>query len=95
MSRFIVVQLSVSAIPPSPQTFVPSAAPTYAPDPCQDQNPNCGNFDMPATCTNYAAWSKDNCQRTCQICQRKYLMLNMYLQDILHFISFLKDISVS
>ena len=96
----IHLYFGILAIPPTPppgvsptQVVTPTAAPSIN-DPCRDQNPNCGQFNMPQTCIDYAAWSRDNCNRTCQFCTRKFTVDSEIFVKILFSGIALKDILV-
>ncbi|KAH3775135.1 hypothetical protein DPMN_176532, partial [Dreissena polymorpha] len=57
-----------AAIPPTGMSLTPVPGTTISAETCQDQNPNCRAYDIPAVCIDYAGWAKDNCQRSCGMC---------------------------
>ncbi|KAL3859113.1 hypothetical protein ACJMK2_009345 [Sinanodonta woodiana] len=72
-SKLVQIQATVasatcSGIPPSAATNLPTVATTEAPDPCHDQLSTCSLFEIPAVCSDFADWARDNCQRSCGFC---------------------------
>lgn len=72
----------ISAIPPSPATFIPSLVPVTTPDPCPDQNSDCRSYEIPKVCNDYAAWARDNCQKSCNFCNGKCVKILFSVSQI-------------
>lgn len=58
-------------------SLTPVPGTTMMPNACMDQNPNCHAYDIPAVCTDYAGWAKDNCQMSCGLCRKWDLSTNI------------------